>query len=63
MLPFSNAIYANKLYLSLFRQTHSDYLSSQDSNDKLPVIIGDVRVHPSAVIDPTAVVSKEKMIE
>lgn len=48
-----NAIYANRLYLSLYRETAPECLAS--NGDDLPCIIGDVRIHPTAVISPTAV--------
>ena len=51
----SNAIYANRLYLSLFRRTHPQLLAA--SSEDGPVIIGDVRIHPTATVDRTAVVS------
>ena len=64
------AIYANRHYLNLFRQTNPSRLAkSQENcngnngdlhvnNTKNPEIIGDVYVHPSADIHPSAVVSK-----
>ena len=53
--PSSNAIYANRLYLSLFRQTHPQLLAT--GREDGPTIIGDVRIHPTASVDPSAVVS------
>jgi len=47
-----SAIYANRHYLALFRETHGDRLAGEDSKAK---IVGDVYIHPSAEVDPTAV--------
>ena len=49
-----HAIYANRLYLSLFKKCHPEYLATTTANG--PKIIGAVRIHPSAQIDSTAVV-------
>ncbi len=51
----SNAIYANRLYLMLFRKISPHLLASNGPD--MPNIIGDVRIHPSATVDPTAVVT------
>lgn len=52
-----SAIYANRHYLRLFSQTNPQRLSYQkaDQTKSTPQIIGDVFIHPTAVIDPTAV--------
>ncbi|XP_072031264.1 mannose-1-phosphate guanylyltransferase regulatory subunit alpha-A-like isoform X2 [Amphiura filiformis] len=47
-----SAIYANRLYLSLYHETHPDRLAQNSSNG--PQIIGDVYIHPTAHVDPTA---------
>lgn len=47
-----SAIYANRLYLSLYHTTHPERLAT--ANDNGPTIIGDVFIHPSARVDPTA---------
>ena len=69
------AIYANRHYLKLFRQTNPSRLAqafencngNSASGDNLnhakesnPEIIGDVYIHPSANIHPSAVVSNIK---
>ena len=50
----SHAIYANRLYLSLFKERHPEYLATSTPGG--PEIYGAVRIHPSAQIDPSAVV-------
>ena len=50
-----NAIYANRLYLKLFRDLSPELLATNGPGK--PTIIGDVRIHPSATVDPTAMVS------
>lgn len=47
-----SAIYANRLYLSLYNSTHPERLAS--NNDNGPKIIGDVFIHPSARVDASA---------
>lgn len=49
-----HAIYANRLYLSLFKERHLNYLATTTAGG--PQIIGAVRLHPSAEIHPSAVV-------
>ena len=49
-----HAIYANRLYLSLFKDRHPNYLATTTAGG--PQIIGAVRIHPSAEIHPSAVV-------
>ena len=56
-VPCSHAIYANRLYLSLFKERHPTYLAITSSSS--PQIIGAVRIHPSAEIDPSAVVGDQ----
>ena len=73
--PCRNAIYANRLYLRLFKKTHPEYLAGpggENGNGNgdvtmdgpvngsvplAPIIFGDVRIHPTATVDPSAVVS------
>lgn len=52
-----SAIYANRHFLEMYRRT-----KATDEKESTPVcnIIGDVYVHPSATIHPTAVVIKSK---
>lgn len=49
----ASAIYANKLYLSLYHETHPTRLATNKEGS--PTIIGDVFIHPNATIHPTAV--------
>jgi mannose-1-phosphate guanylyltransferase len=48
-----HAIYANRLYLSLFKERHPEYLATNTPGG--PEIYGAVRIHPSAQIDSSAV--------
>ena len=52
---YRNAIYANKLYLMLCHKTSPQVLAVSDE-ENAPEIIGDVRIHPTATVDSTAVV-------
>jgi Nucleoside-diphosphate-sugar pyrophosphorylase involved in lipopolysaccharide biosynthesis/translation initiation factor 2B, gamma/epsilon subunits (eIF-2Bgamma/eIF-2Bepsilon) len=58
-----SAIYANRHYLELYRSRHADRLAQGDvaiedeKEKKMCNIIGDVYIHPSASIHPTAAVS------
>ena len=54
-LNYRHAIYANRLYLSLFEERHPEYLATNTPAG--PQICGAVRIHPSAQIHPSAVVS------
>ncbi|KAL1122518.1 hypothetical protein AAG570_002849 [Ranatra chinensis] len=45
------AVYANRQYLQLYRKTHPERLAKNTD----AVIIGDVHIHPTAVVDRTAV--------
>ena len=62
------AVYANRHYLKLYRQTNPERLSKHDENcngnssHTAPKedIIGDVFIHPSANIHSTAVIGKKK---
>ena len=54
---YSSAIYANRLYLSLMSETQPELLARQQASDEGPCIIGDVRIHPTAHVDPSATVS------
>jgi mannose-1-phosphate guanylyltransferase len=47
-----SAIYANRLYLSLFRRNCPERLATNTEGQ--PTIIGDVRIHPTAEVNPTA---------
>jgi len=49
-----SAIYANRNYLKLYRKNNPELLS--DIKLSGPVIIGDVFIHPSASVDPSATV-------
>ena len=51
-----SAIYANRLYLELYKKNHPNRLAK--NGEGMPKIIGDVFIHPSATVDPTAVVFK-----
>jgi len=51
-----SAIYANRLYLSLLSSSHPRLLAGNDDSVK-PHIVGLVRIHPTALVDPTATVS------
>ncbi|CAI8002053.1 Mannose-1-phosphate guanyltransferase alpha-A [Geodia barretti] len=48
-----HAIYANRLYLSLFKERHPEYLATNTPGGH--EIYGAVRIHPSAQIDSSAV--------
>ncbi|XP_032818232.1 mannose-1-phosphate guanylyltransferase regulatory subunit alpha isoform X1 [Petromyzon marinus] len=48
-----SAIYANRLYLSSYHNTHPERLSENGSGK--PKVIGDVYIHSTANVDPTAV--------
>ncbi len=50
-----SAIHANRNYLKLYRKTNPELLSNNNSMG--PTIIGDVFIHPSASVDPSAIVS------
>lgn len=53
-----SAIYANRHYLELFRKTRPEMLADNTNNNYItgPTIIGDVYIHPSASVDPSATV-------
>ncbi len=53
-MTFSSAIYANRLYLELYKRTNQNRLAKNVEGS--PRIIGDVFIHPSATVDPTATV-------
>lgn len=48
-----SAIYANRLYLSVYRRHYPTRLA--ESGEGQPQIIGDVQIHAGAQVDPTAV--------
>ncbi|XP_043097056.1 mannose-1-phosphate guanyltransferase alpha-B [Puntigrus tetrazona] len=48
-----SAIYASRLYLKQYHQTHPERLATNQHGT--PKIIGDVYIHPTANIDPSAV--------
>ncbi|KAK2888985.1 hypothetical protein QQF64_029000 [Cirrhinus molitorella] len=48
-----SAIYASRLYLKQYHQTHPERLTT--NQDGTPKVIGDVYIHPTANIDPSAV--------
>ena len=54
-LCFSATLYANRHYLKIFRNSHPERLTVSSSGG--PRVIGDVFIHPTAVVDPTAVVN------
>ena len=64
MILCSSAIYANRLYLSLLNERQPGLLAARQSDESVtgPSIIGDVRVHPTAHVDPTATVSCEGIV-
>ncbi|KAK3082846.1 hypothetical protein FSP39_006934 [Pinctada imbricata] len=47
------AIYANRHYLAIYRDTHPDRLAK--NGEGLPSVVGDVFIHPTAEVHPTAV--------
>lgn len=51
---FRAAIYANRHYLALYQNWHKERLAR--SGELKPQIIGDVYIHPTADVHPTAVV-------
>jgi mannose-1-phosphate guanylyltransferase len=52
MKTAGSAIYANRHYLDLYRTHHPDRLTGISETG--PRILGDVFIHPSAVVDPSA---------
>lgn len=50
-----SAIYASRLFLEKFRRDCPERLTTNGSPDQ-PHIIGNVRIHPSAIVDNTAVI-------
>jgi len=52
---WSATIYANRHYLSIYHRTHGERLAV--NAPEKPKIIGDVLIHPLAVVHPTATVS------
>lgn len=50
----ASAIYANKVYLSLYREKHPHRLAKTEEGG--PTVIGDVYIHPSAKVDCSAVI-------
>ena len=50
-----SAIYASRLFLEKFRRDCPDRLISNGGEEQ-PRIVGNVRIHPSAIVDSTAVV-------
>ena len=59
-LLYSAAVYANRHYLNIYRRTHPERLA-QNGEGK-PQIHGDVFIHPTASVHPSAVVSKNKQL-
>ena len=57
LFNFRAAIYANRLYLSLIHQHQPGLLATNGGESESPHIIGHVRIHPTANIDPTCTVS------
>ena len=56
MKTAGSAIYANRHYLKLYQTAAPELLTLNDN--KGPSILGDVYIHPSASVHPTATVSK-----
>jgi len=52
---YSATIYANRHYLNIYHRTHPQRLAVNEVEK--PKIIGDVFIHPLAVVHPTATVS------
>ena len=48
------AVYANRHYLAIYQKYHPERLSK--NGDGKPRIIGDVFIHPTATVHPSAVV-------
>jgi len=55
------AIYANRHYLNIYKSTHPERLAK--SAKDYPTIIGDVYIHPSATVHPTACLGPNVTIE
>ena len=53
-MVISSAIYANRVYLELYIKNHPKRLAK--NGEGLPRIIGNVFIHPSATVDPSATV-------
>ncbi|MEE6488941.1 hypothetical protein FKM82_015441 [Ascaphus truei] len=51
-----SAIYASRLYLSQYHTTHPERLAGTTEGG--PTILGNVYIHPTAKVDPSAVVSR-----
>ncbi len=60
MIFFRSAIYANRVYLELYKKNHSTRLAKNGNG--LPKIIGNVFIHPAATVDPTATVKRSSKI-
>ena len=56
----SSAIYANRHYLRLYKETHPELLAV--NSFQKPTIIGDVSIDPSAIIDPSSTVSNQLLV-
>ena len=57
MKTAGSAIYANRHYLSLYSK-HNKSNRLKTNSDEGPSINGDVFIHPSAKVDPSAVLGK-----
>lgn len=53
-LYYSAAIYTNRHYLAIYRRTHPERLAV--NGEGKPKVTGDVFIHPTAQVHPTAVV-------
>lgn len=54
MSIFRAAVYANRHYLAIYKSSHPERLAK--NGEGLPKVIGDVFIHPTATVHPTAVV-------
>ncbi|PAA88965.1 hypothetical protein BOX15_Mlig029155g3, partial [Macrostomum lignano] len=57
------AIYANRHMLELYRTSHPDRLATAQSIPDGPKIIGNVYIHPTATVSPTAVLGPNVSVE
>ena len=55
----SAAIYANRHYLMIYHKNHPEHLAK--NGDGKPTVIGDVFIHPSASVHPSATVSTNQL--
>ena len=55
------AIYANRHYLAIYHRTHPERLTKSEENQ--PKILGDVFIHPTATVHPSAKVMENCFIQ